>query len=116
MPCVTQSGPSAIINDPPQHWHAAKFILSIKERHTLSQSDIDCVISSTTSLMSSVYSGILSELKMDHEVPENLVYLLEEKFKSIESIFLGISTAYQQRKYFKDVFHKIVSKHTCMYK
>lgn len=97
------------IDDPPQNWHAAKFILSIKERHTLSQSAVDCVISSTTSLMSSVTQSILSELKVNHEIPENIMELLENKFKGIGSIFSGISTAYHQRKYFKEVFHKIVS-------
>ena len=95
----------------PQHWYAAKFILSIKERHTLSQSAVDCVLSSTTSLMSSVYQGILSELKQGDDIPENVIQLLESKFESesVESLFAGLSTAYQQRKYFKEEFHKIVS-------
>ena len=82
------------------------FILSIKERHTLSQSAVNCVISSTTSLMSSVNHGILNELKLNHEVPDDIV---QHKFKGIDSLFSGLSTAYQQKRYFKEEFHKIVS-------
>lgn len=96
------------IKDPPQHWYAAKFILSIKERHTLSQRTVDCVISSTTSLMTSVYHKILSELRISQEVPESVMQLLEDKFEGMEDIFSGLSTAYQQRKYFRKEFHKIV--------
>lgn len=104
------------INDPPHHWHAAKFILSIKERHTLTQSAVNCVVSSTTSLMSSINLGIVNELKMNHEVPDNVMQLLESKFNGIESIFSHVSTAYQQRRYFKEEFNKIVrSRSACLY-
>lgn len=104
------------IDGPPRHWHAAKFILNIKERHTLSQCAVDCITSSATSLISSVNDGILSELKENHEVPENVVKVLENKFESVETIFSGLSNAYQQRKYFREDFHKIVSQwYTCMH-
>ena len=96
------------INEPPHHWHAAKFILNIKERHTLSQSAVDCVINSATSLMSSITFGILNELKS--EVSEDVMKLLEQKFNGIESIFSELSNAYQQRRYFRQEFHKIVRK------
>ena len=99
------------IIDPPHHWHAVKFILGIKERHTLSQSAVDCIISSTTSLMSSIYQGVLTDLKMSHEVPVNIMQLLKNKLKNVESLFCGLSTAYQQKRYFKDEFHKIVRVH-----
>ena len=59
--------------------------------------------------MSSVNQGILRELKLNNEVPENVMQLLENKFKGIDSLFSGLSTAYQQRRYFKEEFHKIVS-------
>lgn len=59
--------------------------------------------------MSSVYQGITSELKQGDAIPENVMQLLESKFESVESLFAGLSTAYQQRKYFKEEFHKIVS-------
>ena len=80
--------------DPPHHWHAAKFILSIKERHTLSQSAINCVISSTTSLMSSQNSRILSEIKREYELnPENVMELMENKaqIQSFQGYQLHIS-------------------------
>ena len=59
--------------------------------------------------MSSVNHGILNELKLNHEVPDDVVQLLENKFKGVDSLFLGLSTAYQQKRYFKEEFHKIVS-------
>ena len=93
----------------PLHWYAAKFILNIKERHTLSQSAVDCVLNSTTTLMSSVYHGILSDLQNSGDIPENVMQLLQSKFENVESLFSGLSTAYQQKKYFKEEFHKIVS-------
>ena len=104
------------IESPPLHWHAAKFILSIKERHSLSQSAINCVTSSTVSLMMNVNQGILNEMTMDPEVPDHVVRLLHNKFGAIESsLFSRLSTAYQQRTYFKDTFLKIVrSIHVCM--
>ena len=98
-------------NEPQQlfhQWHAAKFILSIKERHTLTQSAVDCVIESTLSLMSSVNMGILNELKITERIPENLMHLLEQKFDVTESLFSELLTSHQQRKYFKQKFHKIV--------
>lgn len=63
--------------------------------------------------MSSVLTGVLNELKLDVEVPQNVLHLLEKKFKNVESLFSGLSTVYQQRKYLKEKFHKIVS--TCTY-
>ncbi len=99
--------------DPPQQWHSAKYILSVKERHTLSQCAVDCVVRSTTSLISSITTGILNELRINHDIPENIMQLLQTKFQSAESsLFSGISTAYQQRKYFRKEFNKVVSMHT----
>ena len=42
--------------------------------------------------MSSVLLGVLNELKLTQEFPESLVYLLEEKFKSLDSLFSGLNT------------------------
>jgi hypothetical protein len=97
------------IEDPPQHWYAAKFILSIKERHTLSQCAVDCVISSATSLMASVNHKIINELRMSCEVSDSVMQQIENKFEGMKDIFSGLSTAHQQRKYFRKEFHKIVS-------
>lgn len=65
--------------------------------------------------MSSVYQGILSELKQGDGIPQNVMQILKSKFESVESLFSGLSTAYQQRKYFKDDFHKIASMLQDMY-
>ena len=59
--------------------------------------------------MSSVNQGILSELKLNDEIPDNVIQTLENKFKGIGSLFSEFATAYQQRKYFKEEFHKILS-------
>jgi hypothetical protein len=59
--------------------------------------------------MSSVNQGILSELKLNEEISDNVIQLLESKFKGIDSLFSELSTAYQQRRYFREEFHKIVS-------
>lgn len=58
--------------------------------------------------MSSITFSIINELKIDHEIPEDVIQILEQRFSGIESIFSGLSTAYQQRKYFKEEFNKIV--------
>ena len=95
------------VESPPLHWHAAKFILSIKERHSLSQSAINCVTSSAVSLMMNVNQGILNEMRMDPDVPDHVVRLLHDKFGAVESsLFARVSTAYQQRTYFKDTFKR----------
>ena len=59
--------------------------------------------------MTSINQSILNELKIDHEVPDHILQLLHNKFKFVESsLFSRLSTSYQQRMYFKDVFRKIV--------
>ena len=59
--------------------------------------------------MSSINHGILNELKMNHELPDDMMQLVENKFKSVNSLFTGLATAYQQQRYFREEFHKIVS-------
>ena len=61
--------------------------------------------------MSSFFDGVLSDLKLANEVPESVVHLLEKKFNKLDSLFTGLTTAYQQQKFFKKHFHKIVSLH-----
>ena len=66
--------------------------------------------------MMNVNHGILNEMRSDPEVPDHIVRLLHNKFKGVESsLFSRLSTAYQQRMYFKDTFQKIVRSIQCMY-
>ena len=58
--------------------------------------------------MLSVYQAVLTDLKRNDEVPDNILQLLRNKLNGVESLFSGLSTAYQQKRYFKDEFHKIV--------
>ena len=59
--------------------------------------------------MSSVHHGILRDLQNSGDVPENVMRLLESKIENVESLFSGLTSAYQQKKYFKEEFHKTVS-------
>ena len=59
--------------------------------------------------MSSVLLRVLNELKLTQEFPESVVHLLEEKFKSLDFLFSGLTTVYQQQKFFQEHFQKIVS-------
>ena len=47
---------------PPQQWHEAAFILSVKEQHVLSQAAVNHVISSAKSLVSNVFDVLLNTL------------------------------------------------------
>ena len=92
-------------------WHAAVFILSIKEQHLLTQSAVDRVISSTTTLISRMNQGILHDLQQTCRdvVPEDMMAAIQSRVKRTESLFAGISTAYEQKKFFKDCFNLVVS-------
>lgn len=65
---------------PPQQWHEAAFILSVKEQHVLSQAAVDHVISSAKSLVSNVFDALLNTLtdrlpedSMNHFLSQNPV-------------------------------------------
>ncbi len=87
-------------------WHAAKFILSVKERHCLTQPAIDTIMSSTTLLFEAVIDNALNEIQDSRENNQMVSTLLQTKVKSL---FSQVATSYLQKKYFNEVFHKIVS-------
>ena len=89
-----------------QQWHEARFILSIKERHGLSQAAVDQVLSSTTELVSALLDGICSALKQ--ELPEEWMQLVEKRICETRTLFSDLSSPYFQEKYFKEKFHLVV--------
>lgn len=92
-------------------WHAAVFILSIKEQHMLTQAAVDRVISSTSTLISRLNRGIVQDLEQAYSgvVPDSIMSEITSRVQCTESIFSGISTAYEQKKFFKETFNVVVS-------
>ena len=45
-----------------QQWHEARFILSIKEQHVISQAAVDHIMSSTTTLVSTLLDNITANV------------------------------------------------------
>ena len=89
-----------------QQWHEARFILSIKEEHVLSQVAVDQVRSSTMTLVSSLLDNITSDLRSKD--PGEVVRLVEQRVHEAKTMFSGLSTSYQQRKYFSENFNLVV--------
>ena len=83
---------------PPIKWRAASSILSIKERHLLSQAAVDTMVSSTTSLVGTIFDDVLTELR--EGLPDETLTALEGKVKeglfSVQP-FEGLETAHLQK-------------------
>ena len=90
----------------PQQWHAARFILSIKEKHVLSQAATDTILFSTTELLSSLLDETLASLRQN--LPEEWMQLVQQQLSERRTLFSGLSTPYLQQKYFKEEFHLVV--------
>ena len=109
MPNNGLEGLDPVPQCPSTKWQAAAFILSIKEKHMLSQAAIDTVLSSTTSLVGTLLQGVLTGLR---DLPEEVKTVLDEKMSegAFEmQPFEGLGTAYLQKKYFRESFHLVVS-------
>lgn len=79
----------------------------MKEQHVVSQAAIDHVLSSTTTLVSSLLDSILSEFRSLE--PEEVVAMVEQRVTDVKSMFSGLSTSYQQQKYFSEHFNLVVT-------
>ena len=116
MPEMTDGGgdllsKEVVPTDVPLKWHAATFILSIREHHLLPQVAVDTVVSSTTSLMSNVLGDILHDLResLPIEAVETLDRKAEDGLFNASHLFEGLSTPYLQKKFFKEHCHLVVS-------
>jgi hypothetical protein len=90
-----------------QQWHEARFILGIKEQHVISQAAVDhIIISSTTTLVSTLLDNITAGVHSTD--PHELLKVIEERVCDAKAMFSGLSTSYQQQKYFVDNFHLVV--------
>ena len=96
-----QAGPAVY-----QQWHEAWFILSIKEQHVISQAAVDHVISSTTTLVSTILNNITADIHSTD--PQELLKIIDQRVCDAKAVFSGLSTSYQQQKYFVDNFHLVV--------
>ena len=94
---------TSIMSTITQQWHEARFILSIKEQHVISQAAVDQVLTSTTTLMSTLLDKITADL--ESEDPEKA---LQRVCEAKDSLFSGLTTAYNQQKYFAQYFHLVV--------
>lgn len=93
-----------------QEWLEAKYILNIKEKYILSQVAIDHVLASTKLLVSDILDGIIRDVC--GSIPFDTVEVFKEKAGTVNrSLFENLSTAFLQRKYFKEHFNLVVSKH-----
>lgn len=91
----------------PQQWHEARFILSIKEQHVMSQAAIDHVISSTTTLVSTLLNNITADIHTSD--PQEILKIIDQRVCDAKAtMFSGLSTSYQQQKYLVDNFHLVV--------
>ena len=89
-----------------QQWHEARFILGIKEQHVISQAAVDHIVSSTTTLVSTLLDSITASVHSTD--PHELLKVIEERVCDAKAMFSGLSTSYQQQKYFVDNFHLVV--------
>ena len=88
-----------------QQWHEARFILSIKE-HVLSQAAVDHIMSSTTTLVSTLLDNITANVYSTD--PQELLKIIDQRICDAKAMFSGLSTSYQQQKYFVENFHLVV--------
>ena len=75
-----------------QQWHEARFILSLKEQHVISQAAVDHLISSTTTLVSSLLDNITANLNSTD--PHELLRVVDQRVCEAKAMFSGLSTAY----------------------
>ena len=95
---------------PPMKWRADAFLLSIKERHLLSQAAVDTMVPSSTSLVGGILDDVLAELR--GALPNEALPVLEEKVEEgLFSLkpFEGLETAYFQKRYMRELFKLVVS-------
>lgn len=83
MNCMDE-GESQKYNEQPEHceaieddWHEAKYILSVKEKHVLSQVAVDEIIGCTKSLVSDILTEVVDAAQ--GRVPPNSLKLLQSK-------------------------------------
>lgn len=87
-------------------WHQARFILSIKEKHNISQAAVDQVLTSTRTLLSTILDNITADLKTKR--PEDVLGILEHRVCEASELFSELSTSYQQQKFFTENFRLVV--------
>lgn len=69
-----------------RQWREAAYILSVKEKHTLAQVAVDEILSTTSSFVSDILSGLVDSICSDISV--NITSLLDEKIKKFsDTIF-----------------------------
>lgn len=91
-----------------RQWHEATYILNLKEKHILAQVAVDKIISTTSSFVADILSGLMDDIR--DCTPVDTMHILEKKVKDInDDLFKGISTAYLQNLYFKQHFNLVVS-------
>lgn len=91
-----------------QKWHEAVFILSIKEKHFLPQIAIDNILSTVSIFVSEILWKLFEDIH--DSLTSNTMQLLESKIKlTSDDLFKGLTTAFLQKKYFKENFGLIVS-------
>jgi hypothetical protein len=91
-----------------RQWHDAAYILNIKEKYILSQAAIDQLLSATAAFVTNILSDLLNEVC--DCVPIDILHKLEKKVRETnDTLFNGVSTAFLQRKYFKQHFGLVVS-------
>ena len=101
---------------PSTKWQAARFLLSIKAKHDLSQAAVDTIVTSTTSLVGTVVQDVLAGVR--EELPEEAKRVLDGKIQEgafDRQLFEGLGTPYLQKKYFRESLKLVVSIITCLY-
>ena len=89
--------------------NAAMYILKLKEVHHISKSAIDCVVSTTRSLLEQQSAVLREAVTSEFQDSEQVHVEISRAFESTTDSFRLLDTGYKQEKYFREHFHLIVS-------
>lgn len=89
--------------------NAAHFLLTLKEKHKLTQVTLDFILNSISKLVKIISGSIkYSVLEKVKEIDSSIIPLLENCFSPVDP-FCNLKTEYQQTRFYKEHFSLIVS-------
>ena len=91
---------------------AALFLLTLKERHRLTQVGLDFTVEQVQNIISMMTDHLKSSVKNHFEGNNNLHLINIDEIFSFANPFERLQTAYMQNKYFKENFKLVVSEYT----
>lgn len=86
---------------------AARFLLTLKEKHKLTQVTLDFILSSVSRLITIISKKVKSSV-LERVKDSNIISLLDDCFLPVDP-FHNLKTEYQQMRFYKEYFNLIVS-------